>query len=408
MKLLKFFTINDPFLMRYKPGLILMLAGALFLSSCQGPSTPDAAPKDEYTPAATAVPTEPPPSPTPDPRCQFDVISPKLVRTEPRDDTLDWSFSNPAGQAMDEDLLSKGLSTLDEYPALYSVLIIRNNNIVVEEYYNGQDRFSSHEIASASKSIISALVGIAIEEGYLTGVDQTLGELLPEVFAVKNYGGKSRLTVSNLLTMHTGFAWEPEIDHGKSSRGKVSLPSILLEPAESGAGGKFFYNTGATHLMSAAIEDTSGMSTCEFAYRYLFDPLDITVDWWNQDSRGYFTGGWNMYFTPRELAKFGLLYLNLGLWEGEQIVPENWVEKSTSYQVEVSPGVEPFYGYWWWLSSWMGHDIISARGGGGQMIYLVPDLDLVFVTTSDANYQNADDQFDSLPFLWRYVIPAVK
>ncbi len=113
-----------------------------------------------------------------------------------------------------------------------------------------------------------------------------------------------------------------------------------------------------------------------------------------------------MYLTPRELAKFGLLYLYQGEWQGQQVLPADWVAESLAYHAAAGEGSDTYYGYWWWLSSMWNYDIYSARGGGGQMIFLVPELDLLFVTTSDAGYQGRPNQFDALAFLWEYVIPS--
>jgi len=345
------------------------------------------------------------PQVTPDPRCTFGGLPDSQFFIDSRDVDGEWQFSTPVESGMDADLLTQGFETLDQYPALYSILIIREDQIVIEKYFNGQTKNDSHEIASASKSIISALTGIALREGFLHSTSQTLGNFLPEIFEEPKLSERSQLTLGDLLTMRTGFAWEPRIINGKSQKNEVSLGDILETPSQM-TPDVFIYNTGATHLMSAVISEASGMDTCTFANEYLFDPLGISVEWWNQDQDGYFTGGWNMYLTPRELAKFGLLYLHNGNWGGTQIVPEAWVEESLSYHTTASGGQDTYYGYWWWLSSMWNYDVFSARGGGGQMIYIIPELDLVFVTTSDASYQGRPDQFDSLSFLWQYIIPA--
>jgi CubicO group peptidase (beta-lactamase class C family) len=157
--------------------------------------------------------------------------------------------------------------------------------------------------------------------------------------------------------------------------------------------------------------EVTGQTTCEFANETLFSPLGIAPEYWGQDADGVHTGGWFMYFTPRELATFGQLYLQGGEWNGTQIIPSSWVKSSLSQQVPFDPFSG--YGYWWWLSSYwdaktnVTYEIQSARGGGGQMIYLVPALDLVMVTTSDHAYQGTNVRFDSEGFLQMVVIPAI-
>ncbi len=376
---------------------MFLLAAAFVFLGCQPATPPVVDSLSQIEPTATETNT--------DQRCRFGGLPNSLTFRDPVDDAPDWQFSTHEESGMDTDLLAQGLETLDQYPALYSILIIRNDHIVYEKYFNGQTKNSSHEIASASKSILSALTGIALREGYLESTSQTLGELLPEILKNHKQPDRAHLNLEDLLTMRTGFAWEPQIIGGKSQKDRVSLERILDTPSQV-TPDVFLYNTGATHLMSAVISEASGMDICTFAYKYLFDALGITVEWWNQDKDGYFTGGWNMYLTPRELAKFGLLYLHGGEWHGNQILPETWVEDSLSYHTTASSGQDTYYGYWWWLASMWNYDVYSARGGGGQMIYIIPALDLVFVTTSDASYQGQPDIFDSLDFLWQYIIPA--
>ncbi len=270
----------------------LFLSIAVLLTACAVPAPPPSlTPTD--VPSATSTPTSTPSQPaptitptrTPDPRCQFPGLPASQTFLDPIEDSADWQFSEPEEEGMDADLLAEGLSTLGRYPALYSVLIARNDHLVVERYFNGQNKSSSHEIASASKSILSVLVGLALEDGIFTSTDQTLGEVLPVPFEDSAPAERSLLTLSQLMTMQTGFAWEPTITRGQSQKSGVSIKNILSTRASpSAAPGGFLYNTGATHLVSAAITEASGMSTCEYAYQRLFDPLGITVEWWNRDA----------------------------------------------------------------------------------------------------------------------------
>jgi CubicO group peptidase (beta-lactamase class C family) len=319
-----------------------------------------------------------------------------------------WPVSTPEAEGMDAEALEAAIVELRRIASLNSLLIVRNGHLVVEEYFNGHRAEESYEIASVSKSILSALVGIAIERGLFTGVHQLVSELLPDAFEGATLS-KRRITLRDLLTMQAGLVWEPVPPLDLISLQHV-VADVIAQPITSGQGGRFTYSTGLPHLASAAIARVAGTSTCAFARETLFEPLGIAPEVWGRDADGVHTGGWFMYFTPRELARFGLLYLRGGEWNEEQIVPANWVRSSLSHQVSFDPFSG--YGYWWWLSSYwdpatfVTYEIPSARGGGGQAIFLVPALDLVMVTTSDHAYQGTSIRFDAERFLHDVVIPA--
>jgi CubicO group peptidase (beta-lactamase class C family) len=170
--------------------------------------------------------------------------------------------------------------------------------------------------------------------------------------------------------------------------------------------------------MSAILTNQSGMSTCEFATRYLFEPLGITVEHWSQDPAGLFMGGSHLFITPREMAKFGLLYLHQGQWQGEQIVPRNWVEESLTRQVGAyaSDNYDYGYGYWWQLPTLITDDaehdpytVMDAVGYGTQRIYLIPELDIVVVFTADGSHiqTSPEEYLDTDEFIWQSIIRAI-
>lgn len=389
---------------------LLLATILLALSACQQAGISPAATPTAVSPTPTASPRPSvSPSPTPDTRCNFPgrPWNVSAIIWEKGSDDHFWQVSTPEEQGLDPELLNQGLDKLSRSRALYSFLIVRHDCLIVERYFNGRSEGHAYEIASVAKSIMSTLVGIALEEGYLQDIDQKVADLLPQFFNENTAPAKQRISLRHLLTMRAGLFWEPTtpLDQVRQHAGLVQ--SIINQPLEGSPGSGFLYSTGLAHIMSAILTTVSGMSTCEFAYRYLFDPLDISVEYWGQDGDGYFTGGWYMYLTPRELAKIGLLYLHQGRWQSEQIVPQDWVLRSCSRQVASFPGESSGYGYWWWVSNLDGHEICSARGGGEQRIYIIPDLDMVIVTTSDHAYQGSDQGFDSLTFIWRYVLPAV-
>ncbi len=175
--------------------------------------------------------------------------------------------------------------------------------MVVEQYYNGSTKADSLQIASITKSIISALTGIAIQKGHIKNPQQKLSDLLLEYFTTEANQPKKDITLKHLLTMSAGF--EPSAFQSRTNwvREAIDMP-LRTKP-----GTYFWYNSALPHILSVLISRTSGMSTCEFAYRDVFDPLGITADDWTRDPQGYFMGAAGVYLTPRELARFGLLYL---------------------------------------------------------------------------------------------------
>ena len=329
--------------------------------------------------------------------------------TDPVDDTDSWVFSTPEAEGMDGSMLAEAIEDLSLLPSLHSLLILRHGRIVSETYFNGQSPSRSYEIASVSKSIMSALAGIAIELGHIESVNQRLEDLLPEPFEGE-VASKRRITIRDLLTMQAGLVWEPVVPLDLVAWQHV-VDDVLALPVTFENHNLFNYSTGLPHLLSAALSEVTGQTTCEFACEHLFSPLGIAPEYWGQDADGVYTGGWFMYFTPRELARFGQLYLQGGMWNGTQIIPSDWVYRSLSHQVDFDPFSG--YGYWWWLSSYwdpatyVTYEIASARGGGGQAIFLIPELDIVMVTTSNHAYQGTNVKFDAEGFLQMVLIPSV-
>lgn len=320
----------------------------------------------------------------------------------PGQDAATWSFATPEEEGMDGDVLEAGVAALAEFSNLYSVLILRNDRIVLERYFRNEAPQHARNIQSASKSFLSALFGIAIHEGYIQSVDQTAAEFLPTYFASVQDPRKRDITLRHLLTMTPGFSYE---DNLYGLQGDW-LAAAIAYPLVSEPGSTFRYSTISSHILSAVLTEATGMSTCEFACHYLFQPLGITIDNWSRNPQGYYMGGVAMYFTPRELARFGLLYLHEGVWDGHPVVPAEWIAESMTRHVTETgiPGVS--YGYFWWLESAGGHEVHAAVGHGGQTIRIVPDLNLVVVTTADS-YAPAQG-IEAFPLLKDYVIAAIQ
>lgn len=340
-----------------------------------------------------------------------------LAYDDPKDDSADWKFSTPEEQGMDSQVVASGLEELESHH-IYSFLVVRHDTIVMEEYFNGGGPLLSSNVFSTSKSVLSALVGIALSNGYLDHLDQTAAEFLPDLFGNLDDPTKSRVTLRQLLTMTSGLQWSESRDPDTVFATTDWVSTWWSFPFAQRSGAGFNYNTGLTHTMSAILTRQSGMSTCEFATRFLFEPLGITVEHWSQDPLGVFMGGSHLFITAREMAKFGLLYLHQGRWQGEQVVPRDWVEESLTRQVGAyaSGDYDYGYGYWWLLPTLITDDpghrpytVTAAVGYGTQRIYVIPELDIVVVFTADGSHiaGNPEQYLDTDDFIWQYVIPAI-
>ncbi|MCG6957969.1 MAG: beta-lactamase family protein [Gemmatimonadetes bacterium] len=295
-------------------------------------------------------------------------------------------YRQAEANGIDTVLLEQAYARARETPGILSLLVQRNGVLVAEEYFHGSAADSLDQVWSVTKSMMSILTGIALDEGYLTSLDQTLADFLPPIVDSLPQD-KGRITLRNLLTMTTGLEWH-ELDGGGQYNEWVNsgdmIQYVVDLPWVATPGMVFHYHTGGAHLLSVILTEATGTSTIDFARQHLFGPLGIqNVDWWTDD-RGYYTGGMGLFLRPRDMVKIGELFLRQGVWEGVRIVPEAWVQESTSTQVSTDHAVPfgPEYGYLWWVGHGQGHDFYFANGYAGQFILVAPELHLVVVTTS--------------------------
>jgi len=324
------------------------------------------------------------------------------------DDDL-WRVSDFAAQGIDPALVGAGLAQLAESPTRRSLILMRSGYIVYEAYFNGSRAADSNNIASVSKSMLSALVGIAIERGYFESTDDRIADFLPEYFESAVDPRLREMTLHQMLTMTHGLAWEENNASRLLNRSENWLADILSIPLSDEPGTRFHYSTGVSHVMSAVLTEATGMSVCEFAHRFLFQPLGIEAEFWGVDPQGYFTGGHSVSMTAREIARFGQLFLDEGAWQGEQIVPGWWVAASTSPQIDIGNNYAG-YGYYWWLNQIAAYDMYSALGAGGQILHVIPELEIVLVTTHgfQGNQRDYAEESESYQFIWDYLLPAIE
>ena len=291
---------------------------------------------------------------------------------------LDGTANSPA-QALTLDL-DRVVPAGESMPRLHSLLVSHRGELVLERYFNGHAPTDSENVKSVSKSVISALVGIAIHRGYIRGPKATLGEYFGDDAGAE----KAQITLENLLTMRAGLRSTSNGNYGTWVQSDDWIEFALEQPLEAPPGRHMQYSTGNTHLLSAVLTRATGFSTLEFAREVLAEPLGFRLASWPRDPQGIYFGGNDMELTPRQMLAFGELYLNGGRAKGRQVVPQAWVEASLRPHAESPLGEGRHYGYGWWICTLAGYRTPHAWGYGGQFIMLVPELDLAMATTSSS------------------------
>ncbi|HYW32969.1 MAG TPA: serine hydrolase [Gemmatimonas sp.] len=313
-------------------------------------------------------------------------------------------------EPLDSARLARAYAEAARLPRLRSLLVQSRGTMVGERYYRGATAATPANIKSASKSVISALVGIALHEKRLRALEQPLSELLPDAARGLDVA-KRAITLQDLLTMRAGLQPTSFGNYGAWVSSPNWVRDALRRPMVSPPGhqgGPMLYSTGSTHLMSAALVRATGTSTHEYAQRVLAKPLGFRLRGWTTDPQGIHFGGNEMRMTPREMLAFGTMYLNGGRApDGTQVVPREWIDSSWVVRTS-SPFNGNGYGYGWWHKRLAGHDVHFAWGYGGQFVFIVPDLALVVVTTSDPNAERERGHLDAIyGLLEREIIPAV-
>ena len=271
-----------------------------------------------------------------------------------------------------------------QLPRLHSLLVSQGDELLFEEYYNDRDPNRPANMKSASKSVISALVGIAIDQGLIESVEVKIAEFFPQLISASSNADKRQITIENLLTMQSGLETTSNRNYGKWVLSDNWVEFAINQPLVAAPGTNMLYSTGSTHLLSAIISKVSGVSTKQFAQDNLTSKLGYSMSYWSQDPQGIYFGGNDMEMTPRQMLRFGKLYLYDGRVDGRQIISESWVDESHKPHARSPRGQGRYYGYGWWLRDLAGMQVPVAWGYGGQLIFVVKELDLVVVATSDS------------------------
>ncbi len=320
------------------------------------------------------------------------------------------------GQPRSQEVLSNNSTELDDIiemarktDNLRSLLIYRDGKLVSENYF---DRFSSdslEHVRSVTKSVMATLIGIAIDKGIINSVDDPITNYLGN-----EAKGKEQITIKHLMAMTSGIAWREvignmEIDEWINSKSPVRY--VLSKPIENTPGTSWEYSTGIIHLLSAILTEASGMSTLEFANAHLFQPLGIENVQWQLLNDGYYHGGSRLQLKPRDMIKFGRLYLNKGTFNGERIISESFISEATRQQEpEGFFNSHEGYGYGWWVGGDENVRGFMAQGYGGQTILVIPAHEIVIAITyrwKVSNQMAADQQREALNVIGGGVLKAL-
>lgn len=303
----------------------------------------------------------------------------------------DWPLSTPEEQGVDPDIMQDTYNSAGRLDNIYSLLVVKNGYLIGEAYYNGEDFNDANPTASVTKSVVSALTGIALQENVLTDTDQKMADFFPELDWQNIDPRKSEITIRQILQMRSGYPWEEFSNHLNLLISRYNWIPLLEEiPLSGNPGIQFGYSNLTAHTMAIILSRSAESTLISYAQEKLFDPLGVNIPYWPSDSLGYNYGSGDMAMTPRDLAKFGLLYLNNGLYDDNQIVPADWVAESLeSYSFNVYGrriltyfrGLD--YGYLWWASSAGDYEFNFAWGHGGQLVVLIHELNMVIVSTAD-------------------------
>jgi CubicO group peptidase (beta-lactamase class C family) len=328
--------------------------------------------------------------------------------------TETWPSSSPDAHGLPANLTAR----IDQHvaattPLLTSLLVVRGGDLVIDRHYNGFQPDQTFHIWSVTKSVSSIAAGIALREGLLTSVSQTLGELIPGRIPAAADPRVATITLEHLLTSTSGWAWDAR---GNFSRHDETddLDLMLARPMVCDPGDCFEYDSTNSNLLSYIIQVQSGITMADYLQPRLFDPLDIPAPEWVAMYDGATRGAGGLYLTPGDMTKLGLLYLHGGEWDGERIVDEEWVTTSTRRQASgtstisgVNIGGGGDYGYQWWVKTYLGLPAYYGNGYGGQTLYVVPDLDLVVATAvAGTDVDEPENQQPVLPIIEETIIPA--
>ncbi|MFH0735862.1 MAG: serine hydrolase [bacterium] len=305
------------------------------------------------------------------------------------------------------------------YPQIHSLLIIKDDSLLIEKYFNGNSRTRTHTLQSVTKSFTSAMIGIALDKGIIESIDDKILSFFPQYTNIQNMDDwKKEIKIKDLLTMRSGtdysegFTNSPHDQLNSLSTGWDTF--YLNRPMVSQPGTRFNYDSGGIILLSAIIKSKFGSHADVFGDQYLFPLLGISYPLWIKNAEGHPHTGGGLSLKPIDMIKLGVLYLHKGMWNGVHVVPESWVNKSFEKHVDNPYPWDPYirgYGYNWWIlkpggKSKTNQYVYTAMGALGQYIFVIPEYNMVVAVTAGAT---TDDNFlNPQRFLYDYILDAVQ
>jgi CubicO group peptidase (beta-lactamase class C family) len=292
---------------------------------------------------------------------------------------------------------------------LNSLIVAHRGEPVLERVFRGPALDTPVNVKSVSKAIIAALVGIAIDKKAIESARQPVAAFLKDRFPSDPDPRLQRVTVEDLLTMRAGLERTSGANYGRWVSSPHWVRFALARPFVDEPGGRMLYSTGSSHLLSAILTEATERSTVDLARAWLGEPLDIAIPAWERDPQGIYLGGNQMALSPRALLRFGELYRNGGTVAGRRVLSEEWIRASWTQRTQ-SPHTGHGYGYGWFVTDLGDHPVRYAWGYGGQMLYVVPSLELTIVMTSDPSEPSGRSGYvrDLHALVEREILPSVE
>jgi CubicO group peptidase (beta-lactamase class C family) len=299
--------------------------------------------------------------------------------------TAGWQNSPPEAQGFDSAKLTEGLQTIKQNnTSVHSILIVRGGLVFLDAYFYPYDGSYYHDLASVTKSVMTTLIGIAADQGKLD-LDQPMLSFFADRTIANRDARKESITVRHLAAMTSGFEVDPVDDENTLAAMRASDDWVQFSvdrPVVAEPGTRFAYDSVSIHLLSAILQQATGMTAAEYAQANLFEPLGITDFYWPTDATGYTRGWGDLSLHPHDAAKIGFLFLHQGQWEGHQVVSREWVNMATDAHISTGRDEAEYYGYGWWVERPDdGLNLFRADGRNGQRIFVIPGMNLVLVTT---------------------------
>lgn len=322
-----------------------------------------------------------------------------------------WPTSTPNEYNMNMELMSKFMKSVEK-TQIKSCLVLKEGTLIYEYYKSNKIRDNLQRINSCTKSIISILIGIAMDKGFIPSVHVTMEHYFPDIVNHQSDPRKKDITIEQLLTMSVGLDWPEfgEWNYMPPMFTRDVVKFVFDRELVDDPGTRMNYNSGCSHVLSAILTKTTGMKTSEFAKQYLFKPLGIDEDYrWFEDAQGISYGSDGLRLHPFNLAKFGQLYLQDGIWKGKRIVSAEWIKKSTEPCLLTYDYIGHYASHWWVTKLDTNQDDFSmnnrmyfAMGRNGQFIICIPSLQTVVMFTS-----TLDNTIKPLEFVREFLVMSM-